>query len=168
MEGGEIPLSTRLTDRIWEDVVTGEIPSGARLPTVRELAVALATSPRTVRHAYEQLQRLGVVQTRPGEGTFVSLAPPPEEEHRRQRALGELAREAVTRAHELGFTPDDVIESVAQWRGTSMDTAPSAVSASTSDSMSDSTSDSTSASAAASTSASSSASVYLPESSSEA
>jgi len=121
MEGGEVPLSTRLTDRIWEDVVTGEIPSGARLPTVRELAVALATSPRTIRHAYEQLQRLGVVQTRPGEGTFVSLAPPPEEEHRRQRALGELAREAVTRAHELGFTPDEVIEAVTQWRGTPMD-----------------------------------------------
>lgn len=122
VEGGEIPLATRLTDRIWEDVVTGEIPSGARLPTVRELAVALATSPRTVRHAYDQLQRLGVVQTRPGEGTFVSLAPPPEEEHRRQRALRELAREAVARAHEIGFTPDDVMEAVAQWRGTSMDT----------------------------------------------
>ena len=148
VEGGEIPLATRLTDRIWEDVVSGEIPSGARLPTVRELAVALATSPRTVRHAYDQLQRLGVVQTRPGEGTFVSLAPPPEEEHRRQRALRELAREAVTRAHELGFTPDDVIESVAQWRGTSMDSGSAAAS--------DSTSDSTSASA------------YLPESSSEA
>ena len=148
MEGGEIPLATRLTDRIWEDVVTGEIPSGARLPTVRELAVALATSPRTIRHAYEQLQRLGVVQTRPGEGTFVSLAPPPEEEHRRQRALGELAREVVTRAHELGFTPDDVIESVAQWRGTSMDSASATASDATSDSASDSP--------------------YLPESSSEA
>jgi GntR family transcriptional regulator len=117
-EGGDEPLATRLTDRIWEDVVAGEIPSGARLPTLRELAVALATSPRTVRHAYEQLERLGVVQTRPGEGTFVSLAPPPEEEHRRQRALQELVRETVVRAHELGFSPDDVMDAAAQWRGT--------------------------------------------------
>ncbi len=117
-DAGHKPMTTLLSDRIWEGVVDGEIGAGARLPTVRELAVALSTSPRTVRRAYEQLERLGVVEVRPGEGTFVSLAPPPEEEHRRQRALGDLAREAVERAQSLGFTPDDVVEAVADWRGT--------------------------------------------------
>lgn len=117
-EAGHEPMTTRLSDRIWEGVVDGEIGAGERLPTVRELAVALSTSPRTVRRAYEQLKRLGVVEARPGEGTFVSLAPPPEEEHRRQRALGDVAREAVKRAQSLGFTPDDLVEAVADWRGT--------------------------------------------------
>jgi GntR family transcriptional regulator len=117
-EAGHEPMATRLADRIWEDVVAGVIAAGERLPTVRELAVALSTSPRTVRRAYEQLERLGVVAPRPGEGTFVSLAPPPGEEHRRQRALGDVAREAVERARALGFTPDDLLEAVADWRGT--------------------------------------------------
>lgn len=117
-DAGHEPMTTRLSDRIWEGVVDGEIGAGERLPTVRELAVALATSPRTVRRAYEQLERLGVVEARPGEGTFVSLAPPPAEEHRRQRALAEVAREAVERAQSLGFTPDDVVEALADWRGT--------------------------------------------------
>jgi len=117
-DSGHEPMATRVTDRIWEDVVTGAIAAGERLPTVRELAVALSTSPRTVRRAYEQLERLGVVEPRPGEGTFVSLAPPPEEEHRRQRALAEVARESVERARALGFTPDDVLDAVADWRGT--------------------------------------------------
>jgi GntR family transcriptional regulator len=92
------PLSARLVEHLWQEVVDDTLPSGARLPTVRELAVALSTSPRTVSRAYEELERLGVVEPRPGEGTFVSLAPPPEEEHRRQRALGDVARDAVERA----------------------------------------------------------------------
>ncbi|CAN5653357.1 GntR family transcriptional regulator [soil metagenome] len=117
-DSGHEPMTTRLTDRIWEGVVGGEIAAGERLPTLRELAVTLSTSPRTVRRAYEQLERLGVVEARPGEGTFVSLAPPPEEEHRRQRALGDIAREAVERARALGYAPDDLLEAVADWRGT--------------------------------------------------
>jgi GntR family transcriptional regulator len=114
---GSEPLALRLADRVWAGVVEGEIASGERLPTVRELAVALGTSPRTVERAYERLEQLGVVHPRPGEGTFVSLAPPPEEEHRRQQALRALAREAVERARELGFDPDDLVEAVADWRG---------------------------------------------------
>ncbi len=115
---GSEPLSLRLADRIWAGVVEGEIESGARLPTVRELAVALGTSPRTVERAYERLEQLGVVHPRLGEGTFVSLAPPPEEEHRRQQALRALAREAVEEARALGFEPDDLVDAVADWRST--------------------------------------------------
>ncbi len=111
------PLAARLAERIWEGVVEGEIDTGARLPTVRELAVALATSPRTVERAYLRLERLGVAHPRPGEGTFVSLAPPPEEERRRMVALAGIAREAVARAHGLGYAPDDLLEAVAEWRG---------------------------------------------------
>ncbi|TVP43601.1 MAG: hypothetical protein EA350_13370, partial [Gemmatimonadales bacterium] len=38
-DAGHEPMATRLTDRIWEGVVDGEIAAGERLPTVRELAV---------------------------------------------------------------------------------------------------------------------------------
>jgi GntR family transcriptional regulator len=113
------PLAARLAERIWEAVVAGEIPTGSRLPTVRELAVALGTSPRTVERAYARLERLGVAHPRPGEGTFVSLAPPPDEERRRMQALADIARNAVARAYALGYAPDDLVEAVAEWRGES-------------------------------------------------
>lgn len=116
-EPDDRPLAARLAERIWEGVVAGDLPTGSRLPTVRELAVALATSPRTVERAYARLERLGVAHPRPGEGTFVSLAPPPEEERRRMAALADIARDAVARAHALGYAPDDLLEAVSEWRG---------------------------------------------------
>ncbi len=113
------PLSARLVEHLWQEVVDDTIPSGARLPTTRELAVALGTSPRTVERAYEELERLGVAATRPGEGTFVSLAPPDEDARLRHRALAEVARDAVERVRELGLSVDDLLEAVADWRGVS-------------------------------------------------
>jgi GntR family transcriptional regulator len=111
------PLSTRIVEHLWQEVVEDTLSTGSRLPTVRELAVALGTSPRTIERAYEELERLGVAATRPAEGTFVSLAPPDEAVRERRRALKELAREAVARAHALGLEVDDLVEAVADWRG---------------------------------------------------
>jgi DNA-binding transcriptional regulator YhcF (GntR family) len=111
------PLSARLVEHLWQEVVDDTLPSGARLPTTRELAVALGTSPRTIARAYEELERLGVASIRPGEGTFVSLAPPDEDARQRYRALADVARDAVERVRALGLTVDELVEAVAEWRG---------------------------------------------------
>jgi GntR family transcriptional regulator len=111
------PLSARLVEHLWQEVVDDTLPSGARLPTTRELAVALGTSPRTISRAYEELERLGVASTRPGEGTFVSLAPPDEDARQRYSALADVARDAVERARALGLTIDDLVDAIAEWRG---------------------------------------------------
>jgi GntR family transcriptional regulator len=42
-----------------------------RLPTVKEVAAALAVNPNTVLKAYKELEHLGLVAARPGIGTFV-------------------------------------------------------------------------------------------------
>jgi DNA-binding FadR family transcriptional regulator len=43
---------------------TGELPQGARLPTVRELASELAVSPATVSQAWQALSRAGLIESR--------------------------------------------------------------------------------------------------------
>ena len=55
-------------------VTTGELPAGARLPTVRDVARELGVSPTTVSEAWRSLTRAGAIQTRGRSGTFV--APP--------------------------------------------------------------------------------------------
>ncbi|MCU0275127.1 MAG: GntR family transcriptional regulator, partial [Acidimicrobiales bacterium] len=50
----------------------GELAPGGRLPTVRELAGALGTSPTTVSEAWRQLARVGVIESRGRAGTFVA------------------------------------------------------------------------------------------------
>lgn len=52
-------------------VHAGELPAGARLPTVRSVAQALGISPTTVSEAWRSLASAGAIQTRGRSGTFV-------------------------------------------------------------------------------------------------
>ncbi|MDX1673531.1 MAG: GntR family transcriptional regulator [Longimicrobiales bacterium] len=110
------PITPRIVEHVWLSVVEGTLDTGARLPTARQLAVALNVSPRTVGRAYRQLEERGVIATRPGEGTFVALELPSEEERRRHREFAALCQETVTRADELGFDVDDLIEALSDLR----------------------------------------------------
>ncbi|MBK1664656.1 GntR family transcriptional regulator [Rhodospirillum rubrum] len=64
-------LSERLARAIAEDIDSGRLRRGARLPAHRRLAIALATSVVTVGRAYDLLERRGLVRGEHGRGTFV-------------------------------------------------------------------------------------------------
>lgn len=115
--GIEQPIAHRIVEHIWLSVVDGTLQTGERLPTARQLAVALNVSPRTVERAYRQLEDRGVIATRRGEGTFVALVLPSEEERARHREFAALCREAVEHAQTLGFDVDDLIEALSDYRG---------------------------------------------------
>lgn len=115
-DGSRDPAAYLIVEEVWLAVVEGSLATGERLPTGRQLAIALGVSPRTVERAYEELERRGVIVTRRGSGTFVTLAPPSEEEHTRHRQLAAVCREAVERAEALGFQVDDLLDAIAEFR----------------------------------------------------
>src|SRR5438309_3214968 len=57
--------------------------AGDQLPTVKEVVGSLAINPNTVLKAYRELEHDGLVEGRPGLGTFVlkTLGGPPPEKH---------------------------------------------------------------------------------------
>ena len=55
--------------------LAGKLPPGGRLPSVRDLMRSLQVSPVTVQHALDRLAGEGVLDTRPGKGTFVAEHP---------------------------------------------------------------------------------------------
>jgi len=110
------PLAHQIVENIWLAVVEGTLETGERLPTVRQLAIALGVSPRTVERAYRQLEDRGVISSRPGEGTYITLAAPSEEERARHRDFAALVREAVSRALDLGFDVDELIDALTDYR----------------------------------------------------
>jgi GntR family transcriptional regulator len=114
--GVDQPISRLIVDDVWLAVVDGTLSSGDRLPTARQIAIQLGVSPRTVELAYEELETRGVVATRPGEGTFISLRPPPEAERERHGRFAELCRDTFDRAAELGFGVDDLIAALTEFR----------------------------------------------------
>jgi GntR family transcriptional regulator len=114
--GGAEAVAERIVDELWLAVVDGSLDSGQRLPTARQLAIALNVSPRSIDRAYEELERRGVISSRQGAGTFVSLAPVSDAERARHQQFADLCRRVVTDARELGFAVDDVIDALMDYR----------------------------------------------------
>jgi GntR family transcriptional regulator len=122
--GDAEPLHRQIVDRVWLEVVTGTLETGERLPTVRQLAVDLNVHPNTVQHAYEELELLGVVVTRPGEGKFVALSSPDRPALERRAQLERLCRDVLTQGRALGFTVDDLIDMLVEQRADARDASP--------------------------------------------
>jgi DNA-binding FadR family transcriptional regulator len=67
-----VQLYQQITDRIEEQIRAGVWKPGDRLPSERELAKLLRVSRPSLREALGALQVSGVVQTRPGSGSYVN------------------------------------------------------------------------------------------------
>jgi GntR family transcriptional regulator len=68
----ERPVYQQIIDQVKRDIAIGRLGRDEKLPTVRQLAGQLAINPNTIAKAYQQLEREGIITTRPGSGTFVA------------------------------------------------------------------------------------------------
>ncbi|MFJ6619960.1 GntR family transcriptional regulator [Kitasatospora sp. NPDC091335] len=66
-----LPTYLQLIRQIEQALRLGMLTPGDRLPTAREVVAQLAINPNTVHKAYRELERVGLVEVRPGQGTFV-------------------------------------------------------------------------------------------------
>lgn len=66
------PIYQQLKDNLRRLIVTGSIPSGEKLPSVRELAAELAINPNTIQRAYRELESEGYVVSIAGRGSFAA------------------------------------------------------------------------------------------------
>ena len=70
-----LPDQTRqhaVFERLRQGILTGTLPTGARLPPTRALAAELGVARQTVVLAYERLSAEGYVRARTGSGTYVA------------------------------------------------------------------------------------------------
>lgn len=71
---GSVPIGTAVSTvakRLLDLFTSGAVPAGARLPPERELAQSLNIGRSAVREALAALEILGVVDVRPGSGTYL-------------------------------------------------------------------------------------------------
>lgn len=107
------PIYAQLERGIRAAIASGQIRSGDRLPTVRQLAVELRVNANTVAKVYAELERAGVLATQRGVGTFVrdtvqELAAKASRVDR-ERTLKTLADRLLADAYAIGLTIDEVI-----------------------------------------------------------
>ena len=72
--GAELPIYRQIMRQISDAIAGGRLRPGDRLSSQRELAEQLVISPLTVKKAYDELEREGLIRTQRGRGTFVAAA----------------------------------------------------------------------------------------------
>ncbi|TDD01654.1 GntR family transcriptional regulator [Nonomuraea deserti] len=105
--GSGVSTYLQLVHQVRQALRLGTLRPGDQLPTAREVVERLAINPNTVLKAYRELEREGLVEGRPGMGTFVrrGIAGPTLAEHTRlRRGLEEWVREARA----AGLDQDDL------------------------------------------------------------
>ncbi len=98
-----LPIYRQIVDWVKLNAAGGGLAPGAQLPTVRQLAVDLGVNSNTVARAYLELERMGVVHTLRGKGTFVAAGELPAPDALRAAKLRDLITECLSKAAEFGF-----------------------------------------------------------------
>src|SRR6478672_10355295 len=105
-----VPVYRQIIDQVTAGIASGALGPGYQLPTVRQLAVDLSVNPSTVVRAYRELEIRGILETQQGTGTFISKQKIKPDDVERQRQLGQLVSEFVSRAGASGFTIDELLQ----------------------------------------------------------
>ncbi len=69
------PIYTQICDGIRDQILSGILQQGDRVPSVRELATQLTINPNTIQRAYRELEMQGWIASVPGKGSFVCGMP---------------------------------------------------------------------------------------------
>ena len=68
----ELPIYSQLVEKIKLGIVSGELPPGTRLASVRDLAMEAGVNPNTMQRALQELEREGLVFSQRTAGRFVT------------------------------------------------------------------------------------------------
>ncbi|MCL6517908.1 GntR family transcriptional regulator [Alicyclobacillus sp.] len=101
------PLYEQILQQMRQAIAKGEIRPGDKIPSVREMAQALRVNPNTVSHAYQELDRDGLTETRRGQGTFITTSPERIERFR-QTLARRVTQEFIRQMQAFGFGWDDI------------------------------------------------------------
>lgn len=103
-------LYQQIVDGLRREVSEGRLAAGAPLPSFRQLAQDLLVSVITVKRAYEELEREGIIYRRQGLGTFVAKAAADRSREAKTERAQALMREAVREATEAGLGARDLVK----------------------------------------------------------
>ncbi len=104
----DMPIYSQLVDKIKLSIVSGQLPPGEKLSTVRELAAEAKVNPNTMQRAFQELERGGLVFSQRSSGRFVTEDM--EVIMKEKKAMArKYIRDFMGSMEKLGFTCEDII-----------------------------------------------------------
>ncbi len=106
-----LPVHDQVVFAVERAAVSGHLRPGDPFPSVRALSQELRINPNTAHRIVATLVRDGLLEVRPGTGTFVAR-PPAGTAAQRRAVLHDDVERLVVAARKLSLGVDDVIEAV--------------------------------------------------------
>lgn len=102
----DIPIYQQLVDAIGTAIKKGVLESGEKLPTVQEVTDKLGIARGTIKRAYDELERAGMIEKVQGRGTFVSYRLMDTSSRKEQAMIA--IEEMLGRLENMGFSPTEI------------------------------------------------------------
>ena len=102
----DVPIYRQLVDSIHAAVKKGDLPAGHQLPTVQTLTEELGIARGTVKRAYDELERMGIIEKVQGRGTFVCYQPS-NSGSRKEQAMAAI-NAMLDQLDDMGFSPAEI------------------------------------------------------------
>ena len=122
-------LYQQVVEGVKREIAEGRLGPGAVLPSFRALAEDLLVSVITVKRAYEELEREGIIYRKQGLGTFVAEQGERAARTAQRQRAAERLRDAMKKCIDAGFSGDEVIQLVHEELGQNDDAVHLAVQA---------------------------------------
>ena len=104
----DMPIYSQLVDKIKLSIVSGQLPPGEKLSTVRDLASEAKVNPNTMQRAFQELEREGLVFSQRGNGRFVTEDMEAIMEAKKAMAQ-EYIRSFIETMEKLGYKGEEII-----------------------------------------------------------
>ena len=108
------PVYLQVVDQVKAAAASGALQTGEALPGIRPLAEELRVNRNTIAKAYSELESVGVIETLPGRGCFVTQNHSPLKKEVRRKMLIEEIDQAIVQAHHLQVPGDEFLDLVQQ------------------------------------------------------
>lgn len=102
----DLPLYMQIVEQTKLAIAKGFFQNGDRFPSVRELSRELLINQATVSKAFKELDRQGIIETKPGIGTFILFDD--KKIMQRRDELLERIKEDMVQARFLNITLDEI------------------------------------------------------------
>ena len=106
------PAYLQIVEQVKYAAAAGALRQGEPLPSIRPLAEELRINRNTVAKAYAELERVGVIETRPGKGSVLAENNSPLRKAVRNEILTEAIDHAIVRAHHLQIDAEELLRLV--------------------------------------------------------
>lgn len=103
------PLFGQIYDQLHEQIRNGTLPPGCPLPSIRALAKELSVSVITIKRAYDELERDGLIHTVAGKGCYVAKQNDILIREKALNALQDHLRQALRLAPDCGMSTEAII-----------------------------------------------------------